>query len=136
QCPYHVWVYDADGRLVEIPSMGPAGRDAAAPGARRATTYEVREEQGYVYVRLEAPPAGTTTAPFELPHHGESGWRRVRLQNRFKNNVVNCAENFVDIPHTAFVHPGIFRDARRQRLTATVTRKGGSVVTRYKGETD
>lgn len=136
QCPYHGWVYEGDGRLCEIPSMGPRGRDEAALGSRRSPAFETRERQGLVYVRLETPPEGLSLEPFDLLHHGERGWRRLMLQNRFRNSVVNCAENFVDIPHTAFVHPGIFRTSRRQRLTASVTRRGGSVVTRYRGETD
>lgn len=136
QCPYHGWVYEPGGRLVEIPSMGPQGRSEDACGSRKATALECVERQGYVYVRLQAPPEGLETAPFSLLHHAEEGWRRVRLQNRFKNNVVNCAENFIDIPHTAFVHPGIFRTPRRQRIAATVRRQAGSVTARYRGETD
>ncbi len=145
QCPYHGWVYDAKGSLCEIPSMGPRGRDEASLGSRATKTYEARESQGYVYVRLEAPLERTRRSPgtvefasdpFRIPHHEDKTWGRVRLQNRFHNNVVNCAENFIDIPHTAFVHPGIFRDSRRQKITAKVTRANGSVVTTYRGETD
>jgi phenylpropionate dioxygenase-like ring-hydroxylating dioxygenase large terminal subunit len=136
QCPYHGWVYDAKGSLCEIPSMGPQGRDAAALGSRKTRAYEAREQQGFVYVRLETPHEDSSIQPFSMLHYGEKNWRHLRLQNRFKNNVVNCAENFIDIPHTAFVHPGIFRTSRRQKLSATVTRKGGSVITKYQGETD
>lgn len=134
QCPYHGWVYDVKGSLCEIPSMGSKGRDEASLGSRATKTYEARESQGYVYVRLEAP--AFAVEPYSLLHHEDPGWRRVRLQNRFANNVVNCAENFIDIPHTAFVHPGIFRDSRRQKITAKVARANGSVVAVYKGETD
>lgn len=136
QCPYHGWVYKSDGCLAEIPSMGPQGRDEAALGSRKSPAFEACESQGYVYVRLERPPEGADIPPFSMLHYDEPGWRRARLQNRFKNNVINCAENFIDIPHTAFVHPGIFRTSRRQRLAARVERRGGSVVTTYRGETD
>lgn len=130
ECPYHGWTYGAKGRLEHIPSMG----EAALSGSRALPVLSALESDGYVYVRFEDGPE--ELPPFALPHWNERGWRRVRLTNRFKNSVTNCAENFIDIPHTAFVHRGIFRSPRRQRLTATVTRRGGSVVARYRGETD
>lgn len=130
ECPYHGWTYGAKGRLVKIPSMGAD----AAPGGRALPGPEALEREGYIYVRFENGPEDF--APFAQPHWGEKGWRRVRLKNMFKNDVTNCVENFVDIPHTSFVHRGLFRSPRRQKLTATVARKAGSVVTRYHGETD
>ena len=41
---------------------------------------------------------------------------------QFPNNVTNCVEDFVDIPHTAFVHPRIFRVRKDEKLTANVQR--------------
>jgi len=48
--------------------------------------------------------------------------------------VTNCAENFVDIPHTVFVHPKIFRVSRQEKFTARVKRAGGSVIVSYHNE--
>jgi phenylpropionate dioxygenase-like ring-hydroxylating dioxygenase large terminal subunit len=48
--------------------------------------------------------------------------------------VTRCAENFVDIPHTAFVHPRIFRSRRDQRVGARVSRAAGTVTVRYRHE--
>jgi phenylpropionate dioxygenase-like ring-hydroxylating dioxygenase large terminal subunit len=56
------------------------------------------------------------------------------LQNRFANSVANCVENFIDIPHTAFVHRGIFRSTRGERLAATVARADGAVHVAYRNE--
>ena len=69
-----------------------------------------------------------------MPHHGEPGWTSLRLQNRFANSVSNCVENFIDIPHTAFVHQRIFRSTRGERLRATVTRADGAVHVAYRNE--
>jgi phenylpropionate dioxygenase-like ring-hydroxylating dioxygenase large terminal subunit len=104
---------------------------------RRTRTYETCEQDGFVYVRLEAPATPEEDVPpFRMPHWNEPGWHHVRLQNRFANNVTNCVENFIDVPHTVFVHPGIFRTARGQAISATITREGGAVTTVYEGETD
>jgi phenylpropionate dioxygenase-like ring-hydroxylating dioxygenase large terminal subunit len=131
-CPYHGWTYDAAGQVVAVPAEGPAFK--ATPG-RRGRAFTTREQDGFVYVRLADEPTAQVE-PFRMLHWGEPGWRTVRLQNRFRNNVTNCVENFIDIPHTVFVHPGIFRKPRAQKLTATVSRAGGEVHARYRGETD
>jgi len=131
QCPYHGWRYDPMGQVVAIPSEGPTFQPLAA---RRTPAYAIREQDGYIYVRLAADPAADF-APFSMPHCGEPGWQSVRLVNRFANSVTHCAENFIDIPHTAFVHPGIFRQSRQQPLQMTVQRRSGSVQVDYRQET-
>lgn len=130
ECPYHGWTYGENGGLLRVPSMG----DALPAGTRSLRTYDSTEKDGYVYVRLET--GAEEFPPFAMPHWGTAGWKHVRLTNLFKNDVTNCVENFVDIPHTTFVHRGLFRSPRRQRLRATVRRVQGSVLTEYHGETD
>ncbi len=132
RCPYHGWTYASDGQVVGVPAEGEAFK---ALEGRRAHCFSTREQDGFVYVRLaDDGPADLT--PFSMPHWGEPGWRHVRLVNTFHNSVVNCAENFIDVPHTVFVHPGIFRVSRGQRITARVRREGGSVHVDYEGETN
>ena len=131
RCGYHGWRYDARGQVTEIPSIGKA-QQGDVP--RCAPAFDVLERDGYVYVRISPNPE-EPFEPFPMPHHGEPGWCHIRLLNRFRNTVTNCVENFVDIPHTAYVHRGIFRSPRRQRLEATVTREGGSVRVVYRNET-
>lgn len=132
QCPYHGWQYDAEGNVVNIPAEGPE-KEICPTIARRATRYETREQDGYVYVRLVNQH--TETVPFSMPHYGEKGWETIRVINRFNNTVTNCAENFIDIPHTASVHPGIFRKSQQQQLKMTVTRSEGTVTAAYQQET-
>jgi phenylpropionate dioxygenase-like ring-hydroxylating dioxygenase large terminal subunit len=128
QCSYHGWVYDGRGRVVRVPSEGPK-----CSVERRARTFAVREQEDYVYVNL-ADEVKEEIKPFSIPFYGVGGWGAIRLVNRFHNNLTNCVENFVDVPHTAFVHSKIFRSARGERLTASVRRSNGSVVVSYGGE--
>jgi len=127
-CPYHGWHYDGDGRVTRIPAQDPgvACGHVLAP-------YPVREQDGYVYVRLDAG-APADIEPWRMHRHGEPGFRRVRLQNTFAATVTNCVENFIDVPHTAFVHAGIFREAKGERIEADVTRAGGEVTVTYRNE--
>ena len=128
RCAYHGWTYDGTGCVIAVPSEGEPIKPK--PRARR---FAVVELDNYVYARL-GDEGGEGVEPFRIPFYQAKGWASVRLKNLFRNNVTNCVENFVDIPHTAYVHPTIFRVSRGERLTATVERKAGSVVARYRGE--
>lgn len=128
RCGYHGWQYDGAGLVTEIPSLGP-GR---APRGCAVRAYEVRERDDYVYVRLaDAGSPAPDIEPFALPHRSARGFRHLRLVNRFPAPLLRCVQNFVDIPHTAYVHAGLFRSPRAQRLAARVERRGGSVLVRY-----
>lgn len=127
-CPYHGWTYKGSGEVSKIPSMGPTHR----PGPKCAKTFEVIEQENFIYVRLSTTQADLK--PFSMPCYGAKGYTTIRLQNRFKNNVTNCAENFVDIPHTTFVHPGIFRNASQEKFGALIERENGRVKVTYKNE--
>ncbi|OLP19362.1 phenoxybenzoate dioxygenase [Leptolyngbya sp. 'hensonii'] len=130
-CPYHGWVYDQTGTVVAVPAEG----DHYSPSPpRQAVRYDTCEQDGYVYVRL-APSPPEVFRPFALPFYQQPGWETVRVINRFSNSVTNCAENFIDIPHTVSVHPGVFRTPHRQKLDMTVERRNGSVFVVYRNET-
>ncbi len=131
QCPYHGWVYNQEGRVVAVPAEG---KNFKLSQSRQAKRYATREQDGYVYVRL-ADPAEEEFEPFPMPHYRELGWETVRVINRFQNTVTNCVENFIDIPHTVSVHPGVFRTAHQQKLEMTVERCNGSTVVEYRNET-
>jgi phenylpropionate dioxygenase-like ring-hydroxylating dioxygenase large terminal subunit len=131
-CPYHGWVYDKNGQVVAVPAEG---KDFSQTTTRRSPSYETMEKDNYIYVRLAKQPS-EEFQPFPMPYHKQTGWETVRVINRFNNNVTNCAENFIDIPHTASVHPGVFRKSRQQQLEMTVERKAGSVFAEYRNETN
>jgi phenylpropionate dioxygenase-like ring-hydroxylating dioxygenase large terminal subunit len=131
-CPYHGWVYDRNGKVVAVPAEG----DSFEPRDRRcAQRYDTKEQDGYVYVRL-ASNLSEEFEPFKMPYYQAPGWETVRVINRFHNNVTNCVENFIDVPHTVSVHPGVFRRSRQQKLEMTVERQNGSVFVEYKNETN
>jgi phenylpropionate dioxygenase-like ring-hydroxylating dioxygenase large terminal subunit len=137
QCPYHGWTYNSEGTVTSVPSEG--GVCPHLP-QRKIRHYPTFEQEGYIYVRLtpdtdESPPP-LLPRPFSMPHYREPGWATVRVINRFNNTVTNCAENFIDIPHTVYVHPGIFRNTRQQLLEMTVERRNGSVFVDYLKETN
>lgn len=130
QCGYHGWVFNNKGELTHIPSEGEAGKKV---GNRCAKKYSVKEVDDLIFVCLDYKEE-LNLSPFRMPHYKDPGFVTVRLFNVFNNNVLNCAENYVDVPHTVFVHNGIFRTQMNQEITAEVTRENGSVHVDYFGE--
>lgn len=130
RCAYHGWLYDDAGHVVEIPAHGACAVEGRSHQAR---TFATREVDGMIFVRLS--DASVFDEPFRSPHYGESGWRTERRVNFFENNVTNCVENFIDVPHTVHVHPGIFRKRRNQHIHVDVELSDGSVSVVYENET-
>lgn len=132
QCRYHGWCYDDSGRVCRIPAE--EGRNLSGP-LLRTPPFLTREQDGYVYVRLDSLAEGTDEfPPFRMPHWQEPGWRHVRLVNRFAGGVADCIENFIDVPHTAFVHDRVFRRSIGETIRARVVRAAGRVTVTYDGE--
>ncbi len=129
-CPYHGWVYNSKGDVVAVPAEGESFQTLG----RQAKRYATREQDGYIYIRLAEAPE-EEFPPLSMPHYQDAGWQTVRVINRFHNTVTNCAENFINVPHTASVHPGIFRTVQQQPLEMTIEQRNGSVWVEYCNET-
>jgi len=149
-CPYHGWVYDETGACVEIPSLGPTQRGAlldaeghAKEGLSltpsdvgRLPRYPTLEQDGLVFVFMGEDVSKARMPPFRVPHWGDPEWTSYFMVTRFPNGVTNLVENFMDVPHTVFVHKGWFRNRRRTQVPATVERVDGSVLVTYEQEND
>jgi phenylpropionate dioxygenase-like ring-hydroxylating dioxygenase large terminal subunit len=105
QCLYHGWEFDGSGRAVFIPSLTDGEK---IPSAACTPAYPLLERDGYVWVWVgdEAPNG---REPFALPHQNEPGWAHMRIRTTIPNAVDNVIENFIDCPHTGYVHGGLFR---------------------------
>ncbi len=130
QCPYHGWQFDRAGDCKRIP-----GLLAAAELPRRAVpSYATREQDGYVwvYATADVEPEGE---PYRLPLLGKAGYLTVRHVVAAKASLHAIIENALDVPHTAFLHKGLFRGTGKTNIiTAIVTRDDNSVTTEYRGE--
>jgi phenylpropionate dioxygenase-like ring-hydroxylating dioxygenase large terminal subunit len=117
ECPYHGWRYDGGGRCTAIPSFG---QPRAVPPLAPLPAYPAVESDGYVWVFMgeRAPDTG----PFRFPHLDEPGWSSFRMRTRFPAGAAACLENFLDCPHTVFVHRGWFRTRDPRALRAQVRR--------------
>jgi phenylpropionate dioxygenase-like ring-hydroxylating dioxygenase large terminal subunit len=130
ECPYHGWRYDGGGRCVAVPSSPTGGPESGIA----VPTYPCAESDGYVWVYMGAhPPAGP---PPPFPHRSEPGWTTFTMANRFQAGAFACLENFLDCPHTVYVHRGLFRSANARPVRARVVVGSAEVVATFEEERD
>jgi phenylpropionate dioxygenase-like ring-hydroxylating dioxygenase large terminal subunit len=131
QCGYHGWKFDERGRVEEIP--GYVGDEVDKPG-RRAPFHAVREQQGLVWV-WATPDVEPDVDPYHFEYADRPGYLTVRHVVRANASIHAVAENALDVPHTAYLHGGLFRnpDARNE-IRAVVRREHDRVEAEYIGE--
>ena len=130
QCPYHGWKYGADGKCSEIPSLSV---NSSIPPNARVRAYPVEESDGVVWVYLGLQ----TPKPLpRFPHCMESGWMTFTMKTRFPANALACLENFLDCPHTTYVHRGWFRSNEAHKVNAKVRYGKESVEVEFFNERD
>ncbi len=130
RCGYHGWRFDRAGRCQHIPALiGPADTDA-----RRCGAFSVIEQQGFVWLwaDLDSQPVGE---PFRFRHYDEPGYLTIQKVLSADGSVHAVAENALDVPHTAFLHGGLFRvDGERSEITCQLQRDRDKVACQYIGE--
>lgn len=126
-CPYHGWAYNDEGQCVEIPSEGP--HTERIPN-KRVHQFPTKESNGLIWVWM-GKSGEPSKEPYSMPVMSEHGWNYYYMVTPFKNNVTDLVENFMDVPHTVFVHKGWFRDRKQVRVEAKVERTEDSVLVTY-----
>lgn len=130
ECPYHGWRFDGDGACRHVPCL--VGESRAK--ARNAPAFPVRERDGYVWV-MPVAGAEPTTEPYRFRLASDPAYTTVRQSVEAKGTLHAAAENALDVPHTAFLHKGLFRsESRGITLDVRVRRSADRVEAEYVGE--
>lgn len=131
QCAYHGWRYDTDGVCRAVPTLC----SNVEGKARRVASYAAREQQGFVWA-YGTPDVVPGHEPFVIPHLDDKKYHAVRYAYRFQASLYSTIENILDVPHTAFLHGGLFRQSggKKNKISVHVTRHGDRVQAEYVGE--
>ena len=127
QCAYHGWRFNADGRCVEIPSLGDAGK---IPKRARVDAYPVQCRYGLIWVFLgdlpvdERPALPNWLDAFE--REPDKYWFMRYEKSQPGINWMRMMENSMDNSHLSFVHPmfGGRIDPRVSEMEITQTQWG------------
>lgn len=129
QCAYHGWEYDAAGICVKVPGLV----GAAEKTIREVPRFPAREADGFVWV-YATPGPDPSTKPHRIAAPG-GDYTEVRRTVEVESTLHAALENALDVPHTAFLHKGLFRGAGRvHRIKVRVARSADRVEAEYIGE--
>lgn len=128
ECAYHGWTFSGTGVCVHIPGLvdrGPTERYSAV-------AFPAFEQDGYVWV-CGSSARRPAHLPPRVPLYGEPGYTTIREVVDLEASVFDVAENALDVPHTAFLHGGIFRSPKRisNPRRVVITRGSDSVEAEY-----
>ena len=129
ECPYHGWQYDARGLCRRVPALA----EAPEHEGRSVPAFPAAEQQGYVWVFME-PDRAPSDPPYSFPNLGAAGYGSIRFASEVEATLHATLENMLDVPHTAFLHRGLFRGGPKQPITAIVRRFGDRAEAEYVGE--
>lgn len=130
QCRYHGWCFDGSGACRAIPGR-PGESDTPA---RRVPGFAVCEQDGFVWL-WASPDEEPVGEPYRFPHLDARGYTHVRRSFEVASTLHAMIENTLDVPHTAFLHGGLFRNAGGAPPLEVVVRAGPtSVSAEYLGE--
>jgi phenylpropionate dioxygenase-like ring-hydroxylating dioxygenase large terminal subunit len=128
-CGYHGWAFDGAGACREVPALC----GDAEGKARRVPRFATVEQDGFVWVYMR-PDAEPERAPFRFPHLDDARYSTVRHGMDFPGSLHATLENILDVPHTAYLHRGLFRGVKRNEITAVVRRGAERAEAEYLGE--
>lgn len=129
-CPYHGWSYDAQGQVVAIPSEGPRSQQSCIRKLA-LTPRPVFEQDGCIWVWMGQGAPSPPAPPWRIPHYGDPQFAQYFMITDFENEVTHLVENFMDVPHTVFVHRGWFRTRAMKPVPMTLEVADGSVLATY-----
>jgi phenylpropionate dioxygenase-like ring-hydroxylating dioxygenase large terminal subunit len=129
ECRYHGWQFDSSGQCRHIPGLIAREDDQH----RAATRFAVREQDGLIWV-YAIPDVEPARAPFAMPRATASGYATVVREVEAEATLHAVLENALDVPHTAYLHRGLFRGGKKNRIEAQVRRYADRVEIQYLGE--
>jgi len=129
QCPYHGWEFDGQGQCVKIPALeGEPKHDK-----RKVPSFATCEQQGHIWIFAKANTE-PNHPPFSFPHYQDSAYSHIPFQATFQGTMHANLENILDVPHTAFLHKGLFRGVERNLIQTEIRRFADRAECQYFGE--
>jgi len=130
QCGYHGWTYDGGGRCLRVPGLGHDRTQATW----HVPAYATVEQDGFVWAWGE-PDTEPTRPPYALPVVEGRGAGETVFRCDLDSTLRASLENELDVPHTAYLHRGLFRgNAPRNTITAIRRPIEDGVEVQYLGE--
>ncbi len=132
ECAYHGWRFDGSGQCVAVPGLV---EGEVSLKSRCAERFACRELDGFIWVYASSGVEEPKEGPFRFPHLDDRAYSTVRREFRVEASLHAAVENTLDVPHTAFLHGGLFRtEAKKNVIEVVVKRHARSAEAHFHGE--
>lgn len=131
ECGYHGWRFSGDGTCAAVPGLV-EGKAASSP-ARNVPAFPTTEADGFIWVWAD-PESEPTRSPFALPPLEGRGAGEVVFPADLDCTLHAALENHLDVPHTAFLHAGIFRGGEKRDIEVVRREVPDGIEVEYIGE--
>lgn len=128
KCPYHGWSYDGEGNLVEVPSEGPDHVEKRKWCLSKVWSV-CQDACVWIWGGAEAPTSDLP--PWRFPEFKNPRAQSYFMITDFENEVGHLVQNFMDVPHTVFVHSGWFRNRSLLKVPVQISVKERRVKVTY-----
>jgi phenylpropionate dioxygenase-like ring-hydroxylating dioxygenase large terminal subunit len=130
QCRYHGWKFDSTGACIEIP-----GHENHEPlKSQCVASYTTQSKNGFIWI-YSTPNVNPVTAPPDFLHLNSTGYSTVVREYVVPGTQLAFLENTLDVPHTSFLHRGLFRTPKKSNLIdVNVSRTGAGAQAEFIGE--
>ncbi|MCP4501681.1 MAG: aromatic ring-hydroxylating dioxygenase subunit alpha [Deltaproteobacteria bacterium] len=129
-CGYHGWEFDDEGECQHIPCL----QGSPKAKARRVPAFAAQEKDGYVWVFGEAG-GKPDEKPFSFPLLDDDKYSIIRADVVMDGSLQQVAENALDVPHTAYLHGGLFRkEGAGNKIDVVIRRNSERCEAEYIGE--
>lgn len=129
ECAYHGWRFEADGRCTAVP-----GLCERIPPLARVDSFAVEEQDGWTWV-YGIPGVTPEEKPFRFPFMSDPRYAHMTHVKVIDAPMLDVAENALDVPHTSFLHRGLFRSGKnRKRIEVELRELPDRVEAEFFGE--
>lgn len=105
RCPFHGWLFDANGACIEVPADGPG---ASLPARSHLQgEYQISEHRGFVWMWWGAERADPNLLP-ELVEFEPEKWQQVTSTFHWDAHFSRVIESNLDNSHAYWVHKSSF----------------------------
>jgi phenylpropionate dioxygenase-like ring-hydroxylating dioxygenase large terminal subunit len=100
RCPFHAWLWDGDGRCLDVPYA------SRVPPRARVRSWPVREVNGLIFAYYHARQEPPDWEIPELPEYSAPDWIRCRQAHQWtiRTHAQDLAENGIDTGHMPLLH--------------------------------
>lgn len=116
RCPFHGWLWGADGTCLEVPYA------TRIPPQARMNAWPTLERNGFVYLWHHAEGKAPGFDVPEVPEYGPDAWGDYhRLEWTVKSRMYDMGENAVDHVHFKYLHGASGSPTNEQKTAADGT---------------